>query len=189
MEIIDRNKEIINNCLELLVSKGLTETSTRDLSKAIKLQSGGIYYYFASKDELIIACAEEATLRIENNLVTSAMDEVRNPKEMIERLQSRALDMAPMMKFFVSVCTEKRYAEGIKPVLERLGKRYTQYSNKFAELLKCDSREITPFVYMCITAISNYMIFEEKSFVAPQMKAIRIKLDRILANGSDGSDT
>ena len=49
MEAIDRKKEIINNCLELLVEKGLTQTTTRDLSKAMKLKSGGVYYYFPRK--------------------------------------------------------------------------------------------------------------------------------------------
>lgn len=78
MEAIDRKKEIINNCLELLVEKGLTQTITRELSKAMnmKLKSGGMYYYFNSKDELIIACAEEAVIRVENSLFVSALKEL-----------------------------------------------------------------------------------------------------------------
>lgn len=76
MEAIDRKKEIINNCLELLVEKGLTQTTTRELSKAMKLKSGGMYYYFNSKDELIIACAEEAVIRVENSLFVPALKEL-----------------------------------------------------------------------------------------------------------------
>lgn len=124
METIDRKKEIINNCLELLVDRGLTQTTTRDLSKAMKLKSGGMYYYFNSKDALIIACAEEAVIRVENSLLIPAMKEFLQPKQMMEHLQINALTMAPTMKFFVSVCTDKRYAESMKPVLERVGKRY-----------------------------------------------------------------
>lgn len=69
-------KEIINNCLELLVARGLTQTTTRELSKAMKLKSGGMYYYFNSKDELIIACAEEAVIRVENSLFVPALKEL-----------------------------------------------------------------------------------------------------------------
>lgn len=69
-------KEIINNCLELLVERGLTQTTTRELSKVMKLKSGNMYYYFYSKDELIIACAEEAVIRVENSLLVPALKEL-----------------------------------------------------------------------------------------------------------------
>lgn len=182
MESIDRKKEIVNNCLELLVEKGLTQTTTRDLSKAMKLKSGGMYYYFASKDELIIACAEEAVIRVENKLFTSALKDTLNPKQMIARLQENAVEMSPTMKFFVSVCTDKRYAESMKPVLERVSKRYLDYACKFAESIDVDEKEITPFIYMMITAISNYMVFGEESFVSPQLRAVQIKFERVIVN-------
>lgn len=182
MEAIDRKKEIINNCLELLVERGLTQTTTRELSKAMKLKSGGMYYYFNSKDELIIACAEEAVIRVENSLFIPALKELTQPKEMMEHLQINALEIAPTMKFFVSVCTDMRYAEGMRPVLERVGKRYTQYAAKFAKALNTDTKEITPFVFMMIRAISNYMVFGEASFVSPQLKAVQIKFERLLAD-------
>lgn len=188
MEIVERKKEIINDCLELLVEKGLLGTSTRDLSKAMKLQSGGMYYYFSSKDDLIIACAEEATQRMEKELIYPAMNEVFSPQLMMDNLQARALSMAPTMKFFVSVCTDKRYEDKVKPLLERLGDRYNTYSNQFARIMNCDSKLISPYVYLLITSISNYMIFEEISFVAPQIKAVQIKIERIIADGSEQND-
>lgn len=69
-------KEIVNNCLELLVERGLTQTTTRELSKVMKLKSGDMYYYFNSKDDLIIACTEEAVIRVENSLLVPALKEL-----------------------------------------------------------------------------------------------------------------
>lgn len=60
MENNERRKEILNTCLDTFISKGLSETTVRDLSTALKLQSGGIYYWFKDKDEAVVACAEEA---------------------------------------------------------------------------------------------------------------------------------
>ena len=42
----------------------------------MKLKSGDMYYYFNSKDELIIACAEEAVIRVENSLLVPALKEL-----------------------------------------------------------------------------------------------------------------
>ncbi len=64
----NRKKEVINICLDHFISHGL-ETSTRSLSKALKLQNAGLYYYFESKDEAVILCAEAAALRLETNLI------------------------------------------------------------------------------------------------------------------------
>ena len=60
-----RTRELIPICLDVFVAKGLTITTTTDLSFAAGLQNGGIYYYFETKEEIIIACVEAAIERIE----------------------------------------------------------------------------------------------------------------------------
>ena len=176
----DRKKEVINICLEHFISHGL-ETSTRSLSKALKLQNAGLYYYFESKDEAVILCAEEAALRLETNLIGPAIKEITNPNLMMKRLQSRADEMSPTMRFLVSVCVSETYKDQIKPVLDRLSGRYEQYAERVAKALKCDVDEILPYVYMGITAVTDYMIFREDAMVYPQIQIIKNKLKELLA--------
>ena len=104
MENNERRKEILNTCLDTFISKGLSETTVRDLSTALKLQSGGIYYWFKDKDEAVVACAEEAALRLENSLIFPALDDIRDPDRLMKQLKIRADKMRPTMKFFASVC-------------------------------------------------------------------------------------
>ena len=52
-----RKKELISIFLDCFIEKGLTVTSTKDLCKAGGLQNGGIYYYFSTKEEIILAYA------------------------------------------------------------------------------------------------------------------------------------
>lgn len=185
---LERKKEVINICLEHFVERGLSETSTRSLSNALKLQSGGLYYYFSSKEEAVILCAEEAALRLEDILIFPALEDFEDLGLMMKRLRSRADEMAPMMRFFVSVCASKRYKDGVKPVLERLAKRYDQYADIVAESLHCRKEDIEPYVYMTITAVSNYMIFAEDSYVVPQMKIVKEAITN-LANTVDKRET
>lgn len=176
----DRRKEVINACLDLFIEKGLTETSTRSLSSALKLQSGGLYYYFSTKDEAVILCAEEAAIRLESALITQALRDLDNPDLMMKRLKSRADEMAPTMRFLVSVCVNIRYKDMVKPVLDRLSERYIRYAEKFAKKLGRSVEEIAPFVYMTITAVSNYMIFGEEAYVAPQMDLVKEAIRELL---------
>lgn len=184
----DRRKEVVNICLDLFVEKGLYKTSTRDLSKALQLQSGGLYYYFPTKDDVVVACVEAAIRRLEEALILPVKKEIVNPAEMMKRLLSRADEMAPVYQFVVTVCSDRQYRDKTRSILDALGKRYVYYSDVFSQLLNCKVQELTPFVYMSITAITNYMIFREESFVAPQLKAVQLKLERIIANKQDTTD-
>ena len=89
---------------------------------------------------------------------------------MFKRLQSRADEMTPTMRFLVSVCVNGKYKESMKPALHRLDQRYEHYADMIAEKLGCKKEDIEPYVYLVITAVANYMIFEEDVFISPQME-------------------
>ncbi len=169
----ERRTEVINICLDHFIEQGLFETSTRSLSKALKLQSGGLYNHFSSKDEAVIVCAEQAAIRLEDMLVSPAMKDMGDPDRMMKRLRSRADEMAPTMKFLVSVCSSERYKDDMKPVIDRLAERYEHYSEKAAEKLGCTKEDVEPYVYLTITAVSNYMIFAEDKYIFPQIKLVK----------------
>ena len=175
-----KKRNMIDICLNTFVENGLADTSSRDLARAMNLQSGGLYYYFSSKDDALLACAEAAALKLEEYLIIPALKEVENPDEMMRSLKNRADEMAPTMKFLVQVCSTKKYREAMTPVLRRISNRYEMYANEFAKKFNCDVSEITPFVYMCITAVSNYMIFGETEYIIPQTEYIKKEIKKLI---------
>ncbi len=181
----EKKTAVVEACLETFVNKGLSETTSRDLSRAMKLQSGGLYYYFASKDEAVVACAEQAALRIESGLILPALDDLDDPDRMMRSLKERADDMAPTMRFLAQVCSSSRYRDAMDPALKRLSGRYEQYAEAFAQRLSCDKETLEPYVYLGITAVTNYMIFGEKDYIVPQTELIKrvIKKLRETAGG------
>lgn len=184
----DRKKEVTNICLDLFIEQGLNATSTRSMSSALKLQSGGLYYYFESKDEAVIACAEEAALRLEDTLIPPAMQDVRDPDRLMERLRARADEMRPTMKFFASVCSCSKYEARMQPVLDRLADRYEKYAQCFARELHCRFEEIAPYVYFAITTVTDYMIFGEAKYIYPQIELIKTALKGFLERDQKETD-
>ncbi len=176
-----RKQEVVNVCLETFMKKGLANTPTKDLCAALNLNTGGVFYYFKTKDEIIIACAEEAALRIERDLISVALEDISDPEKMMGDLRDRANDMRPLMKFFVSVCACSKYEDAIQPALDRLTRRYNQYAQQFAEALHCQPDEVAPYVYIGINTMLSYMLFGQRSFTAPQIEPIRKALDTFLA--------
>ena len=161
----ERKREVIDLCLNELISKGLTKISVREPSADLKLKKAGIYYYFVDKYEAIIECAEEAAKRLEVNLIVSALKDIQSPELMMARLMDRADEMVPTMKFFAQVCADPRYQELIKPTLNRLSPKYEIYAKKFAEAMDKPVTDIIAYFSMCVTAICDYMLFGAECFV------------------------
>ena len=169
----ERRKAVVTACLTQFLASGLYKTTTRDLSKALNLQSGGIYYYFKSKSDVVVACAEEASLQLENKLILPALREIGDPQMLVDHLFERCDELAPTMKFLSQVCSVDEYREVMEPSLYALSRRYRLYAEMFADNLDCTIEEVEPYVYMCITAMVSYMIFGGQLHIYPQMELVK----------------
>lgn len=169
----ERTKELVGICLDCFVERGLTATSSKDLCKAGKLQYGGIYYYFETKEEIVLACVGEAINRIEQSAFGIALNDIEDVADMMNHLGTLADELSPIMHFLVSVCVSKEYGEKVKPYLVQLAGRYRFYTSRIAEILGCDENEAEPFVYLTILALNNYMIFNERALFTPQIEVAK----------------
>ena len=168
-----RTKEIISICLDCFIEKGLTVTTTTDLCNANNLQNGGIYYYFDTKEEMVLACAEEAIFRIEQSAFSIALEDIKDVANMVDHLGTLADKLSPVMRFLVSVCVSQEYGEKAKPYLVQLAGRYPYYTERIAEILGCTKEEVEPYVHLSILALNNYMIFNERALFQPQIEAAK----------------
>ena len=123
------------------------------------MQSGVLYWYFTSKDEAVIACAEEAAFRLEVNVIAPIANEISDSDRMVARLFSRAKEMAPTLRFFTQVCSTPKYISSMQPVLEKLSKRSKFYSEKIAKEYGLNLKKVEMFMSFLMAMISNYMLF------------------------------
>ncbi len=178
--MVDKKKEIINTCLQTFVDNGLIEISMRDLGAACDMDAAGIYYYFKGKDELVVACAEEATVRIEEELFGTALADIDDPEKLVKDLDEKAVTMRPLMQFFISVCVSQKYSGQLKEVRYRQGDRYRYYIRKIADKLGCDYNDVAPLVYIVSNTMFSYMIFDPENFSAPQLRTVYDALNDFL---------
>lgn len=167
-----RQKEVIEICLQQFMKKGLYKTSIRDLGNALNMESSGLYYYFKGRDEIVVACAEEAGIRMETMLILPVLDCIDNAENAMETAEKRLEKTEPMMKFFAQVCTTGEYREAMQPVLDRMKKRHAGYAKKFAERLNCEQEEIEPYLAACVALVANRMIFGEDFYYVKPFQLI-----------------
>lgn len=177
----DRKKEVLDSFLNTLIDKGVADTSVRDLSASINLQSAGMYYYFQTKEDLVVACAEEAAIRLENNLIVLAINDAKNPTRMLQRLKLRLDEMTPTMKFFTQVCSTPKYEELLQPALNKLTDRYSIYAKKLAGNVGCTQERAEEIMYRCIMTSTQYMVYGENELIKTQMHQIEKELTMIVS--------
>ncbi len=181
MNITRRKKEIIEVCLKTFIRDGLLNTSMRDLGKALDLDPTALYRHFKSKDEVVIACAEAATIRIEDELFGAALEDIENPSKLAKAMDEKAVTMRPLMQFFINVCTSQKYADKLKEVRYRQGDRYRYHISKIAEKLGCGYDDAASAVYIVANTMFSYIIFDPDNFSAPQLRIVRDQLKGFLA--------
>lgn len=175
-ENAEKRSTAINACLDQFVHKGLFGTTSRDLSKALNLQSAGMYSYFENKDDAVIACAQQAADRLERDLFEIAMECVKKEKICFTPVKEAAKRLSPMMRFFTQVCSTDKYEFEMRRVLHSLNNSYISYVTKLADLLNVSADELKPTVYIGITAIVNYMVYQEDMFIDPLLSIVEKEL-------------
>lgn len=171
-EVVDRKKDVIDSYLERFVSQGLSDTSVRDLGDSLQMQSGALYWYFNSKDEAVIACANEAANRLELNVIAPVVNEIADPELMIKRLFSRANEMAPTMRFFSQVCSTPKYTANMQAVLKKLSQRNELYAGKIAKLYGLQLNRVELYLNFLIAVIANYMLFGENILLDSSLELV-----------------
>ena len=172
----ERKKEVLDAFLRLLIVQGVADTSVRDLSSAIKLQSAGMYYYFSTKEDLVATCAEEAEKRLEHELIAALTKKIVEPHEFFMRLKAKSRQMAPMMKFYLQVCSTPKYNELLKDSLASIPERYEYYASRYAREIGCTTEELVPHLYRCVITMTNTMVFGENAYNQQHIDLIELAI-------------
>ena len=78
-----RNDALVEAAAELFANQGYKATSMRDISKAVGMLPGSIYYHFPSKDDLLLAIYESGVERITETL-EAAVEPLDDPWDRLQ---------------------------------------------------------------------------------------------------------
>jgi len=90
----DKKQKIIEAGTRLVVQKGIEKTSLADIAEEAGISKGSLYYYYASKNELIFDITEAHINQISENLFTIIEESkgTANWEELLKILFERILD-------------------------------------------------------------------------------------------------
>ena len=95
-----KRQQIIEAGTRMIVQKGIEKTSLSDIAKEAGISKGSLYYYYASKDELIFDIAQTHINQISENLFSIIEESKGNAswEEMLKILFERILASETMVR-------------------------------------------------------------------------------------------
>ena len=172
--------ELSERVFPYLVKLGLENISIRELCKGTGIVQGTLYYWFKTKTNIVCETTEWGLKKVTDEIfdyVFASLDDLRG-------FFSNCIDEISKYKkelcFVYQLAASPVYGEKMRADGKELNFIYDKYIRRLSERLNCDEQTLRPLVYLFISAVLNYVIWDEKEKVQTQLEFIYSALPDIM---------
>ena len=172
--------ELSERVFPYLVKLGLENISIRELCKGTGIAQGSLYYWFNDKTNIVCETTEWGLKKVTDEIfdyVFASLDDLRS-------FFSNCIDEISKYKkelcFVYQLAASPVYGEKMRADGKELNFIYDKYIRRLSERLNCDEQTLRPLVYLFISAVLNYVIWDEREKVQTQLEFIYSALPDIM---------
>lgn len=153
----NNRQSILETTSRLFCDKGITATSFSDISKAVKLSKGTIYYYYPSKDHLIYEITEYHLNQVTNSIFAwlDTINEKTTTEDALMLLMQTIFDT--IVKCRLHVCLINYSIMGndaVNNVLkEKTAKWHTMVEVGLVKTGNTNAKKMTVAMFICLDSI------------------------------------
>ena len=173
-------EEFVKNAFEYLVQNGLENASVRDLCKAIAISSGSLYYWFDGKDDIYINAAVYGLSKVTYILFDFAFNAMHDVKNFFDTALEEIDKYKMELRFIYQVATSPVYGDRMRMSADELHTTYSKYIAQLSELLGCSQETLRPIVFMFISVILDYVVWEDYKVSKMQLEYLNKVLDKVV---------
>lgn len=168
----DVEKTFLEPSFKYLVQNGLENTSVRDLCKAMGISSGSIYYWFEDKDDIYISTVKYGISQVANKLFDTLFEKIHDPKLFFDTFLDEVDKYKLELRLIFQVTTSPVYGERMRDKAEDFKDVYAKYIEQLSKILNCDTEFLTPMIYMIISVLVDYVVWEDYEVSKMQLETI-----------------
>ncbi len=175
-------KQILDKIFTFLVESGLENISVRELCKGTGLAQGSLYYWFENKTEIVCEATEYGLRKVTDEIFDYVCDNISDLKKFFEQCVERIREYRKELRFIYQMAASPVYGEGIRKDGKYFKYMYDRYATKVANILSCDCELIKPIVYLFVSAVCDYAIWEDEKNVQTEIDFIYSMLPSVLGD-------
>jgi AcrR family transcriptional regulator len=156
-----KRQQIIEAAARLMVQKGIEKTSLSDIANEAGISKGSLYYYYATKDDLIFDITDTHINQISENLFTIIEERKGNAtwKDVLKILFERIIAAETRGRLHLYLIQQA--LNGNELIMERFRKKYREWNEMINDGLKkldSGSMDHTTVSSVIIAALDGFLI-------------------------------
>ncbi len=166
----DVEKEFLEPSFRYLVRNGLENTSVRDLCRVMEISYGSLYYWFEGKDDIYISVARYGISKVSSMLFKALFDKIHDPKLFFDTFLDDVERYKLELRLIFQMTTSPVYGERIRQKAVDFKAVYEEYTVRLAEISQSSVEELEPIIYMLISILVDYVVWEDRAASEMQLK-------------------
>ena len=165
-------RELLKRVFPFLVSRGLENVTIREMCKATGLVQGTLYYWFGDKTSIVCESTEYGLKTVTDKIFRYVFASLNDMPGFFSNCLDEVGKYKNELRFVYQMAASPVYGAKIRRAGKDLNFTYDKYTKKLSELLECDEQMLKPLVYLFISAVLDYVIWDEREKSQQQLDFI-----------------
>ena len=174
--------DFLEPSFKYLVKNGLENTSVRDLCRDMEMSTGSIYYWFENKDDIYINVVKYGISKVVGALFDMAFEKLATPDVFFDTFLDEVDKYKLEFRLIFQVTTSPVYGDRMREKSEDFKQEYEKYICRISGMLGCKPETVTPVIYMLISILVDYVVWDDREVSEMQLKdlhdTLKLKMER-----------
>lgn len=167
-----RRDAILKKCFNALVQDGIDGITIRSFSDATGMTASSLYYWFEDKDDIVIDATVYGLNYIVEILFDYAIKHIKDVYELCDGFVKYISDYKSQIRLVFQVATSPVYGDEMRTHINKISLLYEVYAKKISNNFSIPYQILRVIVDNFISAIVDYVIWEDVDKVKRQMNYI-----------------
>ena len=174
----ERRKELIDTAERLFIAQGFDQTSISDITKEVNVSQGAFYYYFDSKEDVLVAAMEKQIALMESDFIRIANNSDLDPAAKLNSMINRFLSVSASGKKIIGYIHQAKNATLHKKLMRV--RPFAKIAPVMADVIvqgcKNDRFHVerpleTSYLLLVLIASANHMFYQKNDDLADSKNA------------------
>jgi AcrR family transcriptional regulator len=180
----ERRRELIDTAERLFIAQGYDQTSISDITKEVNVSQGAFYYYFDSKEDVLVAAMEKQIALMESDFNQIAKDSDLDEAAKLNSMINRFLTISASGKKINSYIHQAKNATLHKKLIKV--RPFARIAPIMADVIAkgCKNHRFhvkrpleTSYLLLVLIASANHMFYQKNDDLANSKEADKADLE------------
>ena len=172
--------ELSEKVFPYLVKRGLENITIRELCRDTGIVQGTLYYWFRDKTSIVCEATEWGLKKVTDEIFEYVFASLYDLRSFFSNCLDEISKYKKELRFIYQLAASPVYGEQMRADGKELNFIYDKYTRKLSERLNYPEQILKPLVYLFISAVLDYVIWDEKEKSQIQLEFIYSALPDIM---------